>query len=136
MEPFLTYAARRDLRESIWRTYYSRGDNRDVHDNTLEVIPPHSLKLRAEKAALMGYADYATWKLQGSMAKTPDEAMAQMMQVWPAATAPGPRREVTAMQAIADRLAGGKGPAESRPGTTATMPRWRARRPMTSTWSR
>jgi peptidyl-dipeptidase Dcp len=114
MEPFLTYSDRRDLRETVWRTYYSRGDNRDAHDNTVSIIP-QILKLRYEKARLMGFSSYAAWKMQDTMAKTPDAAMAQMMQVWPAAIA-RVRQEVADMQAVADqeakknREAGGKAP--------------------------
>ncbi len=99
MDPFLTYADRRDLRESIWRTYYSRGDNGDGNDNTKTIIP-RILKLRGEKAALMGFANYAAWKLQDCMAATPDRAMEQMMQVWPAARGRA-REEVAAMQVLA-----------------------------------
>ena len=109
VDPFLTYADRRDLRERVWRTFYSRGDNRDANDNTVSVIPA-ILRLRAEKAALLGFASYGAWKLSDTMAKTPDQAMAQMMRVWPAATA-RVREEVADMQAIADRLAGGQAPA-------------------------
>ena len=113
MEPFLTYSDRRDLREKVWRTYYSRGDNRDAHDNTTSIIP-QILKLRYEKARLMGFSNYAAWKMQDTMAKTPEAAMAQMMQVWPAAIA-RVRQEVADMQAVADSEAkngeaGGKAP--------------------------
>ena len=55
MEPFLTYSDRRDLRERVWRTYYSRGDNGDAKDNN--AIITEILKLRAERAKLLGYAD-------------------------------------------------------------------------------
>jgi peptidyl-dipeptidase Dcp len=109
VDPFLTYADRRDLRERVWRTFYSRGDNRDANDNTVSIIPA-ILKLRAEKAALLGFASYGAWKLSDTMAKTPDQAMAQMMRVWPAAVA-RVREEVADMQALADQLAGGKAPA-------------------------
>jgi peptidyl-dipeptidase Dcp len=109
VDPFLTYADRRDLRERVWRTFYSRGDNRDANDNTVSIIPA-ILKLRAEKAALLGFPSYGAWKLSDTMAKTPDQAMAQMMRVWPAATA-RVREEVADMQAAADRLAAGKAPA-------------------------
>jgi peptidyl-dipeptidase Dcp len=108
MEPFLTYSDRRDLREKVWRTYYSRGDNKDAHDNTVSIIP-QILKLRYEKARLMGFPSYAAWKMQDTMAKTPEAAMAQMMQVWPAAIA-RVRQEVADMQAVADREASGKAP--------------------------
>jgi peptidyl-dipeptidase Dcp len=109
MEPFLTYSDRRDLREKVWRTYYSRGDNKDAHDNTVQIIP-QILKLRYEKARLMGFPSYAAWKMQDSMAKTPEAAMAQMMQVWPAAIA-RVRQEVADMQAVADSEAKQKGEA-------------------------
>jgi peptidyl-dipeptidase Dcp len=109
MEPFLTYSGRRDLRERVWRTYYSRGDNKDAHDNTLAVIP-EILRLRYEKARLMGLPSYAAWKMQDTMARTPEAAMAQMMQVWPAAIG-RVREEVAAMQAVADKEIGGKAPA-------------------------
>jgi peptidyl-dipeptidase Dcp len=108
MEPFLTYSDRRDLREQVWRTYYSRGDNKDAHDNTLTLIP-RILKLRYEKARLMGYPDYASWKMQDTMAKTPAKATDLMMRVWPATIA-RVRQEVADMQAIADKQAGGKAP--------------------------
>lgn len=109
MEPFLTYSDRRDLREKVWRTYYSRGDNKDAHDNTVSIIP-QILKLRYEKARLMGFDSYAAWKMQDTMAKTPEAAMALMMQVWPAAIA-RVRQEVADMQSVADKEAGGKAPA-------------------------
>jgi len=100
MDPFLTYSDRRDLREKVWRTFYSRGDNRDAHDNTRTIIP-EILKLRAEKAHLMGYPNYAAWKLQDEMAKTPENAMALMLKVWPAAVA-RIHEEVADMQKVAD----------------------------------
>ena len=100
MDPFLTYSDRRDLREKVWRTFYSRGDNKDVHDNTKTIIP-EILKLRYEKAHLMGYPNYAAWKLQDEMAKTPENAMHLMMQVWPSAVA-RIHQEVADMQKVAD----------------------------------
>lgn len=112
MEPFLTYSDRRDLREKVWRTYYSRGDNKDAHDNTVSIIP-QILKLRYEKARLMGFPSHAAWKMQDTMAKTPEAAMAQMMQVWPAAIA-RVRQEVADMQAVADEEAKQKGEANGK----------------------
>ncbi len=100
MDPFLTYSDRRDLREKVWRTFYSRGDNKDAHDNTKTIIP-EILKLRAEKAHLMGYPNYAAWKLQDEMAKTPENAMTLMMRVWPATVA-RIHEEVADMQKVAD----------------------------------
>jgi peptidyl-dipeptidase Dcp len=99
MDPFLTYADRRDLREKVWRTYYSRGDNGDAHDN--KKIITEILALRAERAKLLGYPTHAHWRVADSMAKTPEAAMNLMMQVWPAAVA-REHEEVADMQAIVD----------------------------------
>jgi peptidyl-dipeptidase Dcp len=100
MEPFLTYSSRRDLRERVWRTFYSRGDNNDAHDN--KQIIKQILRLRAERARLLGFATHAHWRLENnSMAQTPEAAMGLMMRVWPAAIA-RVRQEVAEMQAIAD----------------------------------
>ena len=100
MDPFLTYAERRDLRERVWRTYYSRGDNGDAHDN--KKIIEEILVLRGERAKLLGYATHAHWRVADSMAKTPEAAMSLMMQVWPAAVA-RVHEELADMQAVADR---------------------------------
>jgi peptidyl-dipeptidase Dcp len=99
MDPFLTYSDRRDLREKVWRTYYSRGDNGDAHDN--KKIITEILSLRAERASLLGYPTHAHWRMADSMAKTPENAMSLMMQVWPAAVA-REHEEVADMQKIAD----------------------------------
>ncbi|HEY3122142.1 MAG TPA: M3 family metallopeptidase [Vicinamibacteria bacterium] len=104
MEPFLTYSDRRDLREKVWRTYYSRGDHGDAHDNN--AIITEILKLRAERAKLLGYKTHAHWRLENSMAGTPERAMELMEAVWKPAVA-RVREEVADMQAIADRGSGG-----------------------------
>ena len=75
MDPFLTYSDRRDLREKVWRTFYARGDNKDVHDNTKTIIPAHPRSCAPRRRNLMGYPSYAAWKLQDEMAKTPENAM-------------------------------------------------------------
>ncbi len=98
MDPFLTYSDERDLREKVWRTYYSRGDNHDEFDNN-EVIA-QILKLRHERVKLLGYENYAQWRLQDRMAKNPENAMELMETVWPAALA-RVEEEVEEMQAIA-----------------------------------
>jgi peptidyl-dipeptidase Dcp len=104
MDPFLTYSDRRDLREKVWRTYYSRGDNGDAHDNNAGI--KKILKLRAERAKLLGYPTHAHWRLDNAMAKTPDNAMDLMMRVWPSAVA-RVHEEVAEMQAVADREGAG-----------------------------
>ncbi len=99
MDPFLTYSTRRDLREKVWRTYYSRGDNGDAKDNN--AVIKKILKLRAERAKLLGYPTHAHWRVENAMAKTPENAMALMMRVWPSAVA-RVHQEVSEMQALAD----------------------------------
>jgi glutamine synthetase adenylyltransferase/Zn-dependent oligopeptidase len=99
VDPFLTYAERRDLRETVWRTFYNRGNNGGAHDN--KRIITETLALRRERAQLLGYPTHAHWRLEDSMAGHPDEAMALLMRIWPAAVARA-REEVADMQAIAD----------------------------------
>ncbi len=99
MDPFLTYADSRKLRETVWRNYYSRGDNGDEHDNN--AIISEILSLRAKRAKLLGYETHAHWRLEPQMAKTPDAAMKLMMNVWPKAVA-RVAEEVADMQAVAD----------------------------------
>jgi peptidyl-dipeptidase Dcp len=99
MEPFLTYSDRRDLREKVWRTYYSRGDHGDAHDNN--AIITEVLKLRAERAKLLGYETHAHWRLENAMARNPERAMELMLAVWKPAVA-RVHEEVADMQAIAN----------------------------------
>ena len=51
MDPFLTFSDERDLREEVWRTYYSRGDNGDEHDNNALIA--EILALRNERVQLL-----------------------------------------------------------------------------------
>src|SRR5437867_810201 len=99
MEPFLTYSDRRDLREKVWRTYYARCNNGDAKDNNATIS--EILKLRAERAKLLGYATHAHWRLEDSMAKTPERAMELMEAVWKPAVA-RVHEEVADMQVVAD----------------------------------
>lgn len=99
MDPFLTYSTERDLREKVWSTYYSRGDNGDEHDNNALIA--EILKLRDERVALLGFDNYAAWRLDDLMAKTPEAALGLLEAVWPAATARA-REEVADMQEVAD----------------------------------
>ncbi len=100
MEPFLTYSDRRELREKVWRNYVGRGDNGDAHDNN--AIISEVLKLRAERARLLGYPTHAHWRLENAMAGTPERAMELMEAVWKPAVA-RVHQEVADMQAIADK---------------------------------
>ncbi|MBA6154342.1 M3 family metallopeptidase [Gelidibacter maritimus] len=99
MDPFLTYSTERELRKQVWTNYYSRGDNGDEYDNN-DLIA-EILQLRKERVGLLGYDNYAEWRLQDRMAKTPENAMDLMMAVWPAAIA-RVKEEVADMQAVAN----------------------------------
>ena len=100
VEPFLTTSTRRDLREKVWRLFVTRGDHHDAHDNN--AIITEILRLRAERARLLGYPTYAHWSVEMSMARTPDRAMELMEAVWPAAVE-RVRADVAEMKAMAER---------------------------------
>ena len=101
MDPFLTYSTEREIREVVWKNYYSRGDNGGEFDNNQ--IIAEILKLRKERVGLLGHDNYAEWRLQDRMAKKPENAMALMEAVWPAAIA-RVAEEVADMQKVADEL--------------------------------
>lgn len=100
VEPFLTYSTRRDLRERVWRNFVLRGDNGGATD-TKHLIAD-ILKLRAERAKLLGFATHAHWQLEDSMAKTPERAAALLHALWQPAVA-RVREEVVDMQQLADQ---------------------------------
>jgi peptidyl-dipeptidase Dcp len=104
VEPFLTYSTRRDLREKIWRTFVDRGDNGEAHDNN--AIIAEILQLRSRRAKLLGFPTHAHWRLQDSMARTPERATELMEAVWKPAVA-RVHEEVADMQAIADKEGAG-----------------------------
>jgi peptidyl-dipeptidase Dcp len=99
VEPFLVYSTRRDLREKAWRMWIGRGENAGARDN--RPVITEILKLRHERAQLLGFASHAHWILDDNMAKTPDAAMALMMKVWRAAVG-RVHEEVADMQKVAD----------------------------------
>ena len=99
MGPFLTFSENRELREKVWNNYYSRGDNDDEFDNNQLITK--ILQLRQERVKLLGFDNYAQWRLQNRMAKTPENALGLLQSVWPAAIA-RVAEEVADMQVIAD----------------------------------
>jgi peptidyl-dipeptidase Dcp len=104
VEPFLTYSSRRDLRRKVFDNFVNRGDGGGAHDNNAVIA--EILALRAERANLLGFATHAHWRLQNSMAKTPERTMQLMQAVWTPAVA-RVREEVADMQAVADAEGGG-----------------------------
>lgn len=100
VDPFLTYAANRTLREKVWRMFINRGDNGGEHDNNATIT--EILQLRAERAKLLGYKTHAHWRLDNTMAKKPENAMKLMESAWKPAVA-RVHEEVADMQKIADK---------------------------------
>jgi len=80
IEPFLTFSTRRDLREQAFRAWAARGANGGDTDNL--GIVRETLALRAEKARLLGYENFAAYKLDNTMAKTADAVNSLLRKVW------------------------------------------------------
>jgi peptidyl-dipeptidase Dcp len=97
IEPLLTFAHRRDIRERAWRMFVSRGDHAGAHDNN--PIISEILTLRFERAKLLGFESHAHWIISDNMAQTPDTAMQLLMSVWPAAVEQA-RSEIAEMQKL------------------------------------
>ena len=80
VEPMLQFADDRALREQLYRAWASRGDNDNGRNN--KAIITEMLGLRAERARLLGYENFAAFKLADSMAGTPRQARALLEDVW------------------------------------------------------
>jgi peptidyl-dipeptidase Dcp len=80
VEDFLTYSTRRDLREQLYRAFIDRGANSNDWDNR-EVIT-ELVAVRAERAAILGYASHAAYITDDSMARTPEAALDLLHRVW------------------------------------------------------
>ncbi len=94
VEPFMTFSARRDLREAAFRAWAARGET------TNWPLVAEAVRLRAERARLLGFATFARFKLDDEMAASPDRARELLMAVW----GPARRRaadEAQALQALA-----------------------------------
>ena len=101
--PFLQYCRDRDLREQMYRAYYSRGNNNNEFDN--KEIVKEILTLRLEEARLLGYETFADLQLEDRMAKTPQAAYDLLMEIWQYAV-PQAKRERDEMQQIIDSEGG------------------------------
>jgi peptidyl-dipeptidase Dcp len=83
--PFLQFSPDRALRERAYEAWVARGANGGETDN--RAIAAEILALRHERAALLGYADFASFKLEPEMAKTPQAVRDLLMRVWQPARA-------------------------------------------------
>jgi peptidyl-dipeptidase Dcp len=85
VEPFLKSSDRRDLREKLYKAFIARGDNGNANDNNANIV--EILALREESAKLLGYPTYAAYRLEDSMAKTPEAVRGLLERVWKPARA-------------------------------------------------
>lgn len=103
-QPALQALEDRAVREALFSAGWQRTEKGDAND-TREIVT-RLATLRAEKAALLGFADYASWSTASQMAKTPDAALGFMRNIVPAATARA-RQELADIQACIDKQQGG-----------------------------
>jgi peptidyl-dipeptidase Dcp len=85
VEPFLKSSERRDLREKVYKAFIARGDNDNANDNNAIIV--EILSLREESAKLLGYPTFAAYRLEDSMAKTPQAVRSLLERVWAPARA-------------------------------------------------
>lgn len=79
-EGFLQFSARRDLREKVFQAWIRRGENGGATDN--RALIAEMVRLRAERARLLGFASFADYRLDDQMAKTPAAARQLLDEVW------------------------------------------------------
>ncbi|MET0708538.1 MAG: M3 family metallopeptidase, partial [Tardiphaga sp.] len=85
VEPFLKSSTRRDLREKAYKAFTSRGDKGNANDNNATIV--EILKLREETAKLLDFPTFAAYRLEDSMAKTPEAVRGLLERVWKPARA-------------------------------------------------
>ncbi|MFD0916568.1 M3 family metallopeptidase [Pseudahrensia aquimaris] len=99
IEPFLSSSDRRDLREQAYKAWLARGENEGERDNR-EIIA-ETLKLRQQRAELLGHENFARFKLEDQMAKTPEAVVELLETVWDKAKAKAEKEEADLAQMIA-----------------------------------
>ena len=102
--PFLQYSERRDLREKVYKAYINRGNNGNENDNKELVL--QIIKLRIEKANLLGFETSADFILDDTMAKKSETVNSFLLDIFNAANEKA-KAELAEMQAIADREGNG-----------------------------
>ncbi len=101
--PFLTFSEKRDLREKLYKGYFMRGDNDNDNDNK-EIIKK-IVPLRDQKAKLLGFENFAAYKADVNMAKTPEAITDFLMELWKPSLEMA-KQDVKDMQKIIDREGG------------------------------
>ncbi len=103
MLPFLTYAQNRELREKLYKGYFLRGDNDNEFDNK-EIIRK-IVKLRDDRAKLLGFNNYAEYQISTNMAQTPQAVYDFLLKIWDPALKMA-KQDVKEMQSIIDKEGG------------------------------
>lgn len=103
IEPFLTFSDRRDLREKAFEIFVKRGDNENANNTNAVLVS--ILQLRAKKALILGFKNFAEWSLSNKMAKDPQKTLDLMESVWTPAVEKV-KNDVSAMQKMVDEEGG------------------------------
>ncbi|MBR2501644.1 MAG: M3 family metallopeptidase [Rikenellaceae bacterium] len=98
MLPFLTYSSKRELREKLYRGYLDRCNYNDSIDN--KQVINDIVRLRTERAHLLGYPTHAHYVLDVQMARTPENVYAMMDELW----APALERAKAEMEAMREMM--------------------------------
>ncbi|ATQ70133.1 MULTISPECIES: M3 family metallopeptidase [Methylosinus] len=101
LETFLQSSTRRDLREAAFRAFAGRGESGGDTDN--RAVIAEILRLREERAKLLGFDNFAAYKLDDTMAKTPAAVRELLDRVWEPALAAA-KAERDELQALAQRV--------------------------------
>lgn len=101
--PFMTYSTNRQLRNEIYKAYTNRANNGNEYDNNK--VLAQIVKIRAERAKLLGYKSHSALTLEPRMAKNPENVFSLLNTLWEKAI-PIAKDEVAEMQKIIDREGG------------------------------
>jgi peptidyl-dipeptidase Dcp len=112
-QPDLTFMSDRDARKALFDDSWTRTERGDANDTRATIA--RLAQVRAEKAKLLGFPNYAAWALQDQMAKTPEAALKFMNALVGPATAKA-RSEQQEIQALIDKQSAGKGSGMSAGG--------------------
>jgi peptidyl-dipeptidase Dcp len=103
-QPLLASLNNRDTRKALWEASLHRAEKGNESDT--QAMVARLAQLRAQRAALLGYENYAAWKLDDQMARTPQAAVKFLDNLVPAALA-GAKQEAEAMRALIEASDGG-----------------------------
>lgn len=102
-QPVLASLSNRKTRQKVFEASVSRAEHSDANDTRAGIL--RLAKIRAEKASLLGFKNYAAWKLKDQMAQTPEAVEQFMAQLVPAATAKA-KEEAADIQGVIDQQGG------------------------------